>query len=84
VTQSFQDFARPFMSIEPSSLFTSLFWSSIGVGFFVYGKKQRSGLPLAGGLLMIGISYFIESPIYLSLSCVGLVVGMYWIHKQSG
>jgi hypothetical protein len=37
-------------------LFASLIWGSVGGGYFIYGKKQRSSVPMIGGILMIGVS----------------------------
>jgi len=66
---------------SPHSLVASLIWGSVGVGFFVYGKKQQSLVPLFGGLLLIGISYFIESALYMSLAAIALLTGIYWLKK---
>jgi hypothetical protein len=33
-------------------LLASLLWGSIGVGYFVYGKKQQSLSPMVKGILM--------------------------------
>ncbi len=66
---------------SPHSLVASLIWGSVGVGFFVYGKKQQSLVPLFGGLLLIGISYFIESALYMSLAASALLTGIYWLKK---
>src|SRR5258708_25294269 len=46
-------------------LVASLMWGSVGLGLFIYGKKQQSMVPLFGGLLIIGISYFIDSALYM-------------------
>ena len=35
-------------------LVASLIWGSVGLGLFIYGKKQQSMVPLFGGLLIIG------------------------------
>ena len=63
------------------SLVASLIWSSVGLGFFIYGKKQQSLIPLFGGLLLIGISYFIESALYMSLAAIALIGGIYWLKR---
>ena len=44
--------------LDPSFLFASLIWGSIGVGYFVYGKKQQSFVPMIGGIVMVAVSYF--------------------------
>jgi hypothetical protein len=63
-------------------LVVSLIWSSVGLGFFIYGKKQQSLIPLFGGLLLIGISYFIESALYMSLAAVAILATIYWLKRQ--
>jgi len=63
-------------------LVASLIWGSVGLGLFIYGKKQQSMVPLFGGLLIIGISYFIDSALYMSLAAIALLAGVYWLKKQ--
>ena len=63
-------------------LFASLVWGSVGVGYFVYGKKQSSWLPMTGGVLMIAVSYFIGSALVMSLICVGLMAAIYVLLKR--
>jgi len=70
------------MPISAHYLVASLIWGSVGLGFFIYGKKQQSLIPLSGGLLLIGISYFIESAIMMSLAAVGILVAIYLLKKQ--
>jgi len=65
-----------------SFLFASLFWGSIGVGYFIYGKKQRSWVPMSGGILMIVASYFVGSVLVMSLICVGLIIAVYLLLKR--
>jgi hypothetical protein len=62
-------------------LFASLFWGSIGVGYFVYGKKQQEMAPMLGGLTMIGISYFVGSALLMSLIAIALIVTVYLVMK---
>jgi len=70
------------MLTSGSSLVASLIWGSVGMGLFIYGKKQQSQVPLFGGLLLIGVSYFIESALYMSLAALALLAGVYWLKKQ--
>lgn len=65
-----------------SFLFASLIWGSVGMGYFVYGKKQGSWVPMIGGVLMMALSYFISSALLMSLACVALMVGVYFLLKQ--
>jgi len=63
-------------------LLASLFWGSVGVGYFIYGKKQSSWLAMVGGVLMIAASYFVRSALLMSLLCAGLGVAIYMLSKR--
>ncbi len=65
-----------------SFLFASLFWGSVGVGYFIYGKKQGSWLPMAGGAVMVAASYFIGSALLMSLFCAGVVFAVYSLLRR--
>jgi len=68
--------------MDTGYLFAALVWGSIGMGFFIYGKKKKRIVPLVGGIVLMGISYLIKTP--LSLSCVSLVLiaGIYLVSKR--
>ena len=63
-------------------LFASLIWGSVGVGYFIYGKRQSSWVPMVGGVLMIAASYFTGSAVVMSLVCIGLMVAIYVLLKR--
>ena len=63
-------------------LLASLVWGTVGTGYVVYGKKQGASVPLAGGLALIGCSYFIPSALLLSLVSVSLIVLMHWLMRR--
>lgn len=65
-----------------SFLLASLLWGTIGSGYFLYGKKQGAPVPMAGGLLLIGISFFIDAALMLSLVSIGLIVAMHWLMRR--
>jgi hypothetical protein len=66
-----------------SSLFASLVWGSVGLGFAIYGKRQKATAPLLGGVLLMALSYFISSALLMSLVGVALVAGIVW-HQRRG
>ena len=70
------------MSLNAHFLFASLIWGSVGAGYFIYGKKQGSWLPMTGGLLMIVASYFVSSALFMSLSCIAVIVAVHWLLKR--
>ncbi len=64
-----------------SSLLASLIWGSIGVGFAIYGKRQKAMAPLVGGILLVALSYLIGSALLMTMLGVVLVVGIVWIGR---
>ena len=69
-------------NISSSFLIASLIWGSVGVGFFIYGKKQRLMIPLFGGIALIAISYLIASALYMSLASIGIIALIWFLHQQ--
>jgi len=68
---------------DSSFLFASLFWGSVGAGYWVYGKRQSSMPSMLGGVAMIAVSYFVSSWFLMSLACTGLGVGVYYWMKRA-
>ena len=63
-------------------LFASLIWGSIGVGYWLYGKKQSSWVAMIGGALLIVASYFVGSALLMSLISVAIMVAVYLLLKR--
>ena len=59
-----------------------MLWGSVGLGYFIYGKKQSSWIPMVGGVLIIAVSYLVSSALLMSLLCIGLMVGVYMLLKR--
>ena len=55
-----------------ASLLWGVLFGSIGLGFFVYGKKQKAPVPLACGLALMVFPYFISNGALMAL--VGAVL----------
>ena len=53
-----------------SSLFIGVVAGAIGMGYFIYGKRQTKVVPMVAGALLCIYPYFIDS--LLSLSLIGL------------
>ena len=60
-------------------LLWGLLFSSCGLGFFLYGKKQRAVVPLVCGLVLMVFPYFVSNTIFLVLIGVALVVAPYFV-----
>jgi hypothetical protein len=70
------------VDLDANFLFASLLWGSVGVGYFIYGKKQGSMMPLIGGIAMIAASYVVSSWFWMSLICIALIVGVYQMSRR--
>lgn len=51
--------------MDTATLLWGLLFSSIGLGFFLYGKKQRAIVPLVCGLGLMIFPYFASSNLVL-------------------
>jgi predicted membrane protein len=58
--------------VDVGILLWGLLFSSIGLGFFLYGKKQRAVVPLVCGLVLMIYPYFI--PNVVALVAIGVVL----------
>ena len=67
---------------DANFLFASLVWGSIGFGYFVYGKKQGSWIPLVGGILMMIASYFVSSALLMSILCIVLIATVHLLLRR--
>ncbi|HSH95906.1 MAG TPA: hypothetical protein VK968_17300 [Roseimicrobium sp.] len=63
-------------------LYASLLWGSVGVGYWVYGKKQRSIVPMLGGASMIGVSYIAPTAELMSMGSIALIVAIHLIGRR--
>ncbi len=64
--------------MNTASLLWGLLFGSIGLGFFVYGKRQKAVVPLVCGLVLIIFPYFISNTILLVAIGVALVAVPYF------
>jgi hypothetical protein len=58
--------------MDTNQLLFGILWSAVGLGYFVYGKRQRSFVPLLCGLGLMLFPYFVEN--WILLLVVGLVL----------
>jgi hypothetical protein len=55
-----------------SLLLSAMVFGSIGLGFFIYGKKQKAKVPLGAGIALFIFPYFV-SDLYM-LIAVGVIL----------
>lgn len=68
--------------MDPNTLWASVVWGAIGSGFAIYGKKQSKPVPMIGGLVMIGSTYFCETAMMMSAIGVALAGGIWWLTQR--
>jgi hypothetical protein len=69
-------FATP---MDTSSLLWGLLFGSIGLGFFVYGRRQKTIVPLACGVALMIFPYFISNTMLLVIVGVTLIAIPYFV-----
>lgn len=57
---------------ESSIILWCILFSGIGIGYFIYGKKQKAPIPLLTGLTLFVFPYFM--PNFTLLLVVGLAL----------
>ncbi len=65
--------------MDTSSLLWGLLFGSIGLGFFVYGRRQKMVVPLACGVALMVFPYFISNTALLVILGVALVAIPYFV-----
>jgi hypothetical protein len=64
--------------LNTASLLWGLLFGSIGLGFAIYGRKQRAVVPLLCGLALMVFPYFVSNNILLVVIGVGLMAIPYF------
>ena len=68
--------------MNPNTLWASVVWGAIGSGFAIYGKRQDKPVPMIGGLVMIGLTYFCETALMMSVIGIALTAGIWWLTQR--
>ena len=54
-------------------LLLSMVYSTVGLGMFMYGKKAVRFVPLIAGIALMVIPYFVDSLLWMSVTCIVLM-----------
>ena len=65
--------------MNASTLLWGLVFGSIGMGFFIYGKKQQAMVPLLCGLALMVFPYFVTSAAWLMIIGITLIAVTYFV-----
>ena len=65
--------------MNATTLFLGVIFSSIGLAYFIYGKRQKMTVPFITGIILMIYPYFIENITLLSLIGIILIlVPWFW------
>ena len=56
-----------------------MMFGAIGLGFFIYGRKQKAAVPLLTGMALMVIPFFISNVYLLVISGVALMALPYFV-----
>ena len=62
-----------------SLLIWGMMFGAIGLGFFIYGRKQKAAVPLLTGMVLMVIPFFISNVYLLVISGVALMALPYFV-----
>ena len=64
-----------------SSLIWSMLFGAIGVGFFIYGRRQRMMVPFVSGLALMIVPYFVDNVGAMIALCVAFIALPYFVRR---
>jgi hypothetical protein len=67
------------MEGSEASIVWSVLFGAIGVGYFIYGRKQRKLVPFISGIALMGVPYFIDNAGAMVAVCVALIALPYFV-----
>ena len=59
----------------------SVFFGAIGVGYFIYGRKQNRIVPLLSGVGLMIVPYFIDGVTAMVAICVAMMALPYFVRS---
>jgi hypothetical protein len=65
--------------MTPASLMIGILTGAVGVGYFIYGKRQAKFAPLIAGMLLCVYPYFVSSVAWLVVIGVALMAAPFML-----
>jgi hypothetical protein len=62
-------------------LFWALIFGATGLGYFIYGRKQKKMVPLVCGLGLMFFPYFVAEPVFLAATGFVLLLVPYFVRR---
>jgi len=66
--------------MDSNQIWASVLWGGVGGGYLIYGWRQKSGIPFAGGVAM-SLACFLPA-FWMSLASVAIIFAVWWLLKQ--
>lgn len=63
-----------------SALWWGLLFGTLGIGYFVYGRRQRMAMPLVSGIALMAFPYFVSN-IFLLLVVGAALLALPFLFK---
>jgi hypothetical protein len=67
--------------MDTTSLMLSMLYGTIGLGFFMYGKKAARLVPMISGASLMICPYFIPNTAIMSIVCIALAAVPYFLRS---
>ena len=65
--------------MNPTSLVLGIFTRAIGIGYFIYGKRQAKFAPLLAGMMLCVYPYFVQSVLWTVVVGAALVAAPFLV-----
>jgi hypothetical protein len=62
-------------------LWASLIWGAVASGYWIYGWRQKSAIPLAAGAVMTAASIFLPA-LWMTVACIATIFAVWWLLKE--
>ena len=56
--------------MDTTTLFAGVMFSALGLGYIVYGRKQRNGIALLSGCVLCGLPYLVSNIYFLLIASI--------------
>jgi hypothetical protein len=60
--------------MDATTLFAGVILGSLGMGYIVYGRKQKKGIALLSGLILSGLPWFVSNVYFLLIAGIAFAV----------
>jgi len=64
-----------------ASIVWSVLFGAIGVGYFIYGRKQNRVVPLLSGIGLMVVPYFIDGATAMVAVCAAMMALPYFVRS---